>query len=324
MATASKKPIASATLKTPAGFDLTRAICSYGYFLLAPSHWAPADRVFTRPLHTRAGRIVVCTLTQKDSAAPVRVRFDSPVETADRDHLLTLLGRIVRLDEPESVFVDFHAKHPAAKKAGFARMFRSPTAFEDIIKTMTSCNVTWPNTMNMNRMMCLHVGGGAFPTPAQLASVSPGSLQAKCRVGYRADRIIRLARDVVEGKRDLTKLEDRSRSTQDVYDDLLSIHGIGPYAAGNLCQLLGRYDRLAIDTETYRHFRVVHGAKQHKTATDLKRLHARIEKHYAKYAPYQFLAYWFELWQFYEGLKGPAEKWRVEHEGASFTAALMK
>jgi len=315
----------TATLKTPAKFDLPRAICSYGYFLLAPNHWSPSDRVFTRPLHAPDGRIVVCQLTQKTPGqSPVKVHFDGPVSPADRKHLLALLGRIVRLDEPESIFADFHAKHPEAKKAGFARLSRSPTAFEDIVKTMTSCNVTWPNTMRMNRMLCLHVGEGAFPTPAQLAAVTSGSLQAKCRVGYRADRIIRLARDVHEGRLDLARFEDRSRSTADVFDDLRTIHGIGPYAAGNLCQLLGRYDRLAIDTETYRHFRVVHGVKQHKTAADLKKLHERIERHYRPFAPYQFLAYWFELWRFYEGLKGPAYTWRSEFEGASFTAAQMK
>ena len=302
------KPVASTTLKTPLGFNLARAVCSYGYFVLAPTHWSPAHQTLTLPLRAPDGKIIVCTAAQTTPGeSPVRVKFDSPVAPATRDHLLARIGRTVRLDEPESVFADFHAKNPAAKKAGFARMFRSPTLFEDIVKTMTSCNVTWPNTMRMNRMFCIHIGEGAFPTPAQFARVEPGSLQAKCRVGYRAERIIRLARDVDSGKLDLSRFEDPSRDTRDVFDDLRTIHGIGPYAAGNLCQLLGRYDRLAIDTETYRHFRVVHGAKQHKTPADLKKLHTRIEKHYAAFRPYQFLAYWFELWQFYEGLKGPAE-----------------
>lgn len=318
MPRASGKMVTSATLKAPADFNFARAICSYGYFLLAPNHWVPATRTFTRPLHVSADRIVTLAATQRAPGEPVRVKFDSPVSAAERDSLLAQLGRMVRLDEPAELFADFHGVHSDAKKAGFARMFRSPSTFEDIVKTMTSCNVTWPNTMRMNRMMCFHVGDGAFPTPAKLARVEPGSLQAKCRVGYRAERIVRLARDVDSGKLDLARFEDRARDTQEVFDDLRTIHGIGPYAAGNLCQLLGRYDRLAIDTETYRHFRVVYNVPTPKNPAQLKKLHTKIEKHYAKYRPYQFLAYWFELWHYYEGLKGPAERWRTEHEGTTF------
>ena len=77
---------------------------------------------------------------------------------------------------------------------------------------------------------------------------------------------------------------------------LTRIHGVGPYAANNLCMLLGRYDRLAIDTETYRHFEQVHGID---TSARDTAVHQRIEQHYAAYCPYQYLVYWFELWHGY-------------------------
>ena len=102
---------------------------------------------------------------------------------------------------------------------------------------------------------------------------------------------------------------------------LLKIDGLGPYAGANLCQLLGWYDRVAIDTETYRHFRQVHGIT---CDGDTKKLRARIESHYARFAPYQFLAYWFELWGAYEDRFGGAVGWTAEDPGPNFTAANLK
>ena len=77
---------------------------------------------------------------------------------------------------------------------------RSPTFFEDVIKTVTSCNVTWPSTVVMNIRLCEVVGrGGAFPTPRRLARTRPATLRARCRVGYRDQRIIELSRMFASG-----------------------------------------------------------------------------------------------------------------------------
>ena len=46
------------TLPVPPGFDLQAAVCSYGYFILAPNRWDPDTRTFARPLNGRRGRAV--------------------------------------------------------------------------------------------------------------------------------------------------------------------------------------------------------------------------------------------------------------------------
>lgn len=305
------------TIKVPRGFNLPRAVCSYGYFLLAPSRWDPAKRVLHRSLHGADGRVIRTVIAQH-TRDRLQIDCDCRVDRAEAAGLRRQVGRMLRIDE------DLRAWHrlcPEAKRIGYGRLFRSPTLFEDMVKTITGCNVTWPNTMRMNALLCEHVGGGGFPTAAQLAAVRPDTLKRKCKVGYRAQRIIRLARQVVRGELDLAGFEDRDRSTDEVYADLLVMYGIGPYAAANLCQLLGRYDRLAIDTETYRHFRQFHGVA---TPANPQKLHRRIERYYAKFAPYQFLAYWFELWRAYEARVGDARTWDPVEHGASFTAANLK
>lgn len=306
------------TVAVPGGFDLARAVCSYGYFLLAPNRWEPRARALYRPLQGEGERLIGVVVDQPGGGGELRVRCGVRVSRAEAEALRGQVRRMLRLDED---FSAWRRLHPQARQAGFDRLFRSPTVFEDIVKTITGCNVSWPNTMRMNALLCEHVGGGGFPTPGQLAAVRPDALKRRCKVGYRAQRIVGLARRVAAGELDLGWFEDPRRTTEELEGRLLEIHGIGPYAAANICQLLGRYDRLAIDSETYRHFRQQHGLVEGKAGRIADR---RIEAHFARFAPYQFLAYWFELWQGYQGRFGEAHQWEAATDGPKFTANHLK
>lgn len=48
----------------------------------------------------------------------------------------------------------------------------------------------------MNAALCLEIGGGAFPTPAQVTAAGVEALQSRCGVGYRAKSIHSLAQQV--------------------------------------------------------------------------------------------------------------------------------
>ncbi len=303
------------TIALPKRFDLPRAVCSYGYFLLAPNNWVSSERTLYRPLHGSGDRLIHTAITVKDGAPPrLILRCDRRVDRGEGRSLKAQVSRMLRLDESFGVW---HKLHPQARRARFDRMFRSPSLFEDLIKTITGCNVTWPNTMRMNVLLCEHVGGGGFPTPSQLARVRVDTLKRRCKVGYRAERIVRAARQVVRGELDLSTFEDQCKTTDQVFRKLTGIYGIGEYAAANLCQLIGRYDRLPIDSETYRHFRQ---DLDTPTPDNPKTLHSRIESHYARYAPYQFMAYWFDLWWAYQKRFGDARRWEAHTHGTNFTA----
>ncbi|MEM8782866.1 MAG: hypothetical protein AAGE65_08400 [Planctomycetota bacterium] len=310
-------------LAVPRGFSLKHAVCSYGYFLLAPNYWDIHRRALGRPLRDGDGRLVRCVIRQVGgrSGKPLEIVANRTLERKHHAGLKAQVTRMLRLDEDQRDW--FHAC-PDAKKAGFGRMFRSPTLFEDMIKTITSCNVSWRNTITMNRRMCEQIGDGGFPTPEQIVDFGETRLKERCRVGYRAERIVRLARNVTEGTLDLDWFEDANRSTDELFDALKAIHGLGPYAAGNLCHLIGKYDRLAIDTETYRHFCLHYDLKRPKDAAGIRKLERRIEKHYAAFAPFQFKAYWFELWRDYESRYGRAWTWDRDTTGQNFTAAVLE
>ena len=313
-------PHAGSTLTVPAprGFDLKKTVCSYGYFLLAPNFWDVKRRVLYRALRLRNGRLVKCVVRQRKS--DLLVLCDRNVPRGDQALIKGQVSRMLRLDEDVKAW---RKAHPDASRRGFLRMFRAPTLFEDIVKTITSCNVTWKNTTTMNRLMVEHVGHGGFPTPAQLADFGEDNLKARCKVGYRADRIIRLAKGFEDGTHDPAWFEDPARSADELFAAFKAIHGLGPYAAGNVCHLIGCYEHLAIDSETYRHFCLHYDVKRPKTPAGYQRLHRRIEKHYGAFAPFQFKAYWYELWRDYESRYGPAWTWDRDTTGQNFTAAVL-
>jgi len=315
------------TLPVPRDFELFSAVCSYGHFLLAPTRWDKDKQQLHRVLRDGSGRIVRCRVVQQRARSnrgraalrgnPLIIHCD---RTLPRKHHDVIKQKLVRMLRVDSDLRGWYKLCPAAKKRGFGRLFRGENLFEDIVKTITSCNVTWPNTVNMNAQLVEHVGHGGFPTPEQIADFGEARLKSVCRVGYRAGRIVQLARGVLDGSIDLDWFERPGRTSDECYDAAKKLYGIGPYAAANILMLLGHYDRLAIDTETYRHYCKTYNVRRPK---DPLKLHKRIEKHYGRYAPYDFLAYWFELWQGYEERFGPSHAWDHEADAKQFTAAAL-
>jgi 3-methyladenine DNA glycosylase/8-oxoguanine DNA glycosylase len=325
-------------LPVPGDFDLPRDFCSYGYFLLAPNLWDPGTRSLTRPLRL-ASRIVGVQITQpRGTGTSLRVHTTHTLDSTERLDAAAQISRMLRLDEDETSIAAFHRLDPRWKQSGRGRVSRSPTLFEDVIKTITNCNINWPGTVQMNRRLCEVLGRGpdipaqvedaksfclnAFPSAERLARTRPQTLRARCRVGYRDARIVRIARlfrtSPSRGGLDVRLLEDPSTPDEVVLRTLLSLPGIGPYAAANIMQLLGRYSHLPLDTESIRHGRTVLGFRGSPRA-----VMNRVRKHFEPYGPQAFRSYWLELWAFYESKHGPAWTWQRDSTGMLFTASHL-
>lgn len=314
------------TIHPPEDYLLPRDVCSYGYFLLQPNHWDPHTRTFTRTLDVDRTPVAIRIAQPTDSpGAPLRLRCDRTLDRQQQRLVRRLVDRMLHLSGAGSTEAvrAFHRVDPRFRRSGRGRLFRSPTLFEDVVKTVTSCNVAWPSTIHMNRRLC-EVINPAFPRSTQLARRRPGTLRARCRVGYRDARIVQLAKLANQRGSLLHPANEPWLTSSDVADDdvfrqLLTLPGVGPYAAANIMQLLGRYAHLPVDTETERHARVVLGYT--KTG---KALRNAVELHYRPFGQHRFRSYWFELWDFYESKRGPASTWHRETTGASFTASALR
>lgn len=318
------------TCTVPADFVLRRDACSYGYFLLAPNQWHPGSESLTTTL-VIAQEPVGLVITQpgaergkgeparQGAGRPLRIACSRRLDRSEQHRVRSLVGRMLRLDEPALTIAAFHRVDPRFAPTGRGRLFRSSSLFEDVIKTVTSCNVQWPSTVVMNQRLCEVVGkGGAFPTPAKLKRTRLSTLRARCRLGYRDARVVQLADLFDRGAIDEASLSDPGRPDEEVFVELQALPGIGPYAAANIMQLLGRYSRLPVDTESVRHARTVLGM-QGEPADLMRRVHA----HYEPFGEHAFRSYWFELWSFYESRRGPSWTWDRETTGRTFTASQL-
>jgi 3-methyladenine DNA glycosylase/8-oxoguanine DNA glycosylase len=95
---------------------------------------------------------------------------------------------------------------------------------------------------------------------------------------------------VASGTFDLESLKTSELATLDLRKLLLTIHGVGPYAAANLLLLLGRHDFIPIDSYALSMVpREWYGGKRITPK--------EVEKRFEKWGELKGLAYWFWEWK---------------------------
>jgi N-glycosylase/DNA lyase len=214
---------------------------------------------------------------------------------------------ILRLDEPLGSFYALAAADPelAWACAGAGRLVRSPTVFEEVVKTICTTNCSWALTRRIVTALVEHLGerapgaptrgwaGRAFPTAAAMAGALPSFYKRVVRAGYRGPYLLSLARRVARGEIDLQPLGLRPGTPGALTDDevaarLLELPGVGPYAAAHIMMLLGRYSRLVFDSWTRPAFVRLSGRR--RPVTD-----RTIEPRFRLYGSYAGLAFWLYL-----------------------------
>ncbi len=281
-------------------FALKEFVNAHGWRSLAPFHWDAGDSCLSHVRALPGGGSGAWHVTQ---AAPtewrVTLQAAAPLCDSDREVLLEGVRWALRLDES---FAGFHAlcrDHAPLRRAavqGQGRLLRSPDLWEDLVKTLCTTCTTWARTQSMVRALCdrwgeleLATERRTFPTPVALAAAGPHELRA-AGLGYRADTLYRLAERLVSGELDPNTLRSSDISTDAVRRALIALPGIGPYAAGNLLMLLGRYDHLAIDSWLRRVVR----EGWFSDRTDLT--DAEIERAFQPFGSWKALVYWFWDW----------------------------
>jgi N-glycosylase/DNA lyase len=182
-------------------------------------------------------------------------------------------------------------------------MVRSPTVFEDVVKTICTTNTSWGGTTRMVNALVEHLGekapgapasgpyGRAFPTPQAMAAAPQRFYKEVAGTGYRGPYLKTLSTDVARGRVDLEALA--GALPEDLPDDevaaqLQALPGVGPYAAAHIMLMLGRYDRLILDSWTRPTYARLLGKK--RPVGD-----RTIERRFKRYGRYAGLAFWLFL-----------------------------
>lgn len=288
--------------QAPKLFDFAATVQAHGWVRLRPFEWhAPAAEL--RRIHRlRSGRVVRLRLCEagKADTPVVRIKVEraGPLLASEQAEIRLVVRRMLRLDEDLSEWFQLSQHMPgwgARLRPGAGRLLRCPTLFEDIVYTLCTTNTTWAGTIRMVDRLVATLGEAfpgqdewrAFPTPEAIATAGLRFLENVVRLGYRSGYLWELATAVAEGRRDLQALEDPTLPTKELRRILLSIKGVGRYAAATLLMILGRYEELAIDTEMRAFV-----AKKYFPAQ--KASDAQIRAIYAPWGRWQYLAYWFD------------------------------
>jgi 3-methyladenine DNA glycosylase/8-oxoguanine DNA glycosylase len=283
--------------------DLWRTIQSHGLVDLPPMRIDDEARALeiTVPLPGSRPRTVLIAPGRRGRARVMAVgRAPGPKQA---ESILEAVAHVLRLDEDLSPFYAVAAADPelAWATAGSGRLVRSPTVFEEVVKTICTTNCAWSATERMVGALVEHLGeaapgaargayGRAFPTPAAMAAADEDFYRDVVRAGYRGTYLRSLAADVASGALDLEALARAGREElpdDDLADLLLALPGVGPYAAAHIMMLLGRYSRLVLDSWTRPKYASVNGGRPVKDST--------IERRFRRYGPYAGLAFWLVL-----------------------------
>jgi N-glycosylase/DNA lyase len=288
----------------PVAFRQT--LTSHGLAWLPPNEIADDEAALeTTLLLGRAGARRVRFIEGPQATLDVYVRGPK-IAAADRAMLARITRTMFSLDENLAGFYDRLAHDLDLQFAceGVGRMYRSPTAFEDVVRTICTTNCAWSGTRRMIAAMVRHLGtpapdaphddwrGRAFPTPAQIAAAGDAFFRDVARAGYRGPYFGSLAREIENGALDLEAW--RGTKPSDLPDDeleklLLALPGVGPYAAAHIMMLFGRCSRLVLDSWTRPRYAQLVGKK---TVSD-----KTIARRFKPYADHAGRAFWLFLWK---------------------------
>jgi 3-methyladenine DNA glycosylase/8-oxoguanine DNA glycosylase len=303
-------------------FNFQSVVDSHGWRQLAPFLYDESSSTLSYTDRLSTDRVIEYRISA--SSDGLHVETDRLVKAERRE----VEDRIAWMFGLDMDFSAFHAasrlepKLARAKKLALGRVLRSPTLFEDVIKTILTTNTLWAATRNMVKRLVEEFGtplsstgqavntsarvdkntgkqntqdavqnSRAFPAPETIAASNPKYIKDKIRVGYRAPAIHDLAVRVASGNYDLEALKPSSLPTLELRKELMSIKGVGPYAAANLLMLLGRHDFIPIDS--YALMMVSHEWYRGKPVTA-----KHVEKRFAKWGEFKGLAFWFWDWKY--------------------------
>lgn len=284
-------------------FNFLSVVNSHGWRQLAPFSYDEATNTLCYILRLSNGRVIELKLREGTDGVLVETE---KLERAERKEAADKVTWMFGLDLDFSRFYAASRGEPKlalAKKRALGRVLRSPTLFEDVIKTVLTTNTLWGATKNMTLKLVNEYGlalSGAegeaslkksFPTPEAIAASSPGDLKEKIRVGYRAPAIHQLAFRIASGAFDLEALKTSELPTLELRKELLQINGVGPYAAANLLLIMGRSDFIPVDSWALK--LVSHEWYRGKPITGKE-----VEKRFEKWGEFKGLAFWFWDWKY--------------------------
>ncbi len=283
-------------ISQPAGFNFRRTVLSHGWYDLKPFELDKENWILTRVFELAAAAPVTAEIRETENE--LEVNLNENVSQSDADQIIRQIRHILRLDDD---FASFYSLVRGEEnlawiaESGAGRLLRSPTVWEDLVKSICTTNCSWALTRKMVENLVERLGAPAsdgerktFPSPEKMAAQPVEFYRDEIRAGYRSAYFAELAGRVASGELDVESWATGELTTPELKKQMKRVKGVGDYAAENLLKLLGRYDGLALDSWLRMRFAQTHNRSE--SCSD-KIIHA----HYERFGEWRGLAIWCDM-----------------------------
>jgi len=258
----------------PDDFSFKATVYSHGWCELAPFELDVENWRLSYVFRDKKNGAVPAVISEENG----KIRIDIDSTDVDAEFVVNETRHLLRLDDDLDGFYASITGHDRLNWVGerrAGRLLRSPTVFEDLVKTICTTNCSWALTKSMVNNLVGKLGtepsgsfgvppsGGpspaegrlkaglqtrAFPTAEAMAAVDADFYRNEIRAGYRSPYFVELAESVASGKLDPQSWLTSDLPTAELKKEMKKVKGVGDYAAENLLKLVGRYDGLALDS----------------------------------------------------------------------------
>jgi N-glycosylase/DNA lyase len=247
----------NAVLELAWPIDLGLTVASHGWVHLEPWRW-DADTGTLSHVERVGGERGTIAVRQREPTT-LAIAWDGFSSTASGE-ILRRVGRWVSADwDPAAAIVALGAGFVDEVELiarGGGRMLRCSTFYEDFVKTVLTVNTSWSGTCRMSAALVVEPGDGAFPLPAAVLDYGEEGLRRVAKLGFRAPVVMSTTQRMLdEGVIDAEGNGDPARLD---HDYLVSLRGIGPYAAAHCRMLLQDFSRIPVDSVVVAHLRERH------------------------------------------------------------------
>lgn len=228
----------------PYDFDLT-VHKPAGWHLFTPFE-IYEDGIFRTAAHVSSNLVGLKLLSVGDVGRPeitVQVYSREKMQGHDQDKIKRLVRRALGADQDLNPFYSMAQKDSILKHAvEHLRGMHDTFPLEIFPEAVLAILLQMAPLKRSNEMMASFIQNYgeiaefdgreiyAWPTPEKLSGVSPEELAARCRVGYRAKNLVKLARKLAEG--DFPSTEQlESMDPGEAKKKLLELPGIGDYSS---------------------------------------------------------------------------------------------
>lgn len=284
------------TIKPPPDFNFKSTVYSHGWSELAPFELDDKTWILRYVFKFADAKTTPISAAIYE-AADGKIIVESESDFTDENKIIREVRHILRFDDDLSEFyklLDAEKNYKWMRDKNAGRLIRSPTVFEDLIKTLCTTNCSWSLTKKMAANLVEELGEQAadgkraFPTAEAMANVPPEFYRDQIRSGYRSPYFAEIAELVASGKVNPEDWLEADLPTDELKKEMKKLKGVGDYAAENLLKLVGRYDGLALDSWLRKQFYNKHNAE---SVCDDRKIH----DFYKRFGDWRGLVIWCEM-----------------------------